>query len=84
MNYSSSRFEVVAQLLKSIRADSLLDLGCSDGESDHGDGEMARIVGVREIYRVDVNDEVLRRATCSTPRLTEKAVNEKPLSQAPG
>ena len=57
---SLPRFNVVIQqVLKDIKAKSLLDLGCGRGDLTL---RIAQVVKASEVYGVDIDDEVLRVA----------------------
>lgn len=53
------RFDAVIQLMKGIKANALLDLGCGDGDLTL---KMAQTLEASEIYGVDINDKALKVA----------------------
>ena len=53
------RFNVVIQLLRDIKAKSLLDLGCGSGNLTL---RIAQVIEANEVYGIDIDDEALRKA----------------------
>jgi len=56
---SLPRFNVIIQLLRDIKAKSLLDLGCSSGDLIL---RIAQVIEANEVYGIDIDDEALRKA----------------------